>query len=106
MLVEIDSSEFISCIVKHEFKGNEAEYAMSIKKLYNVANTIEREHPSIVVDINKFSIEAFRCRCSDAIKVSKESITIKVSNPIVQEIINRYQPSENNRQIIITAFKE
>lgn len=104
MLGEIDSSELITCLIAcGKTKSNIR--IVKIEKLYEVANIIERVHPSIVVDINKLSIEAFRCRCSEAIQVSDKTIRVSIDNPKMKEVIKKYQPSEITKGIIVRAYK-
>ena len=106
MLIEIDSSELITCVISHNNAKKSRKRIVKIDKLYKIANVIERTHPSIIVDINKSSIEAFRCRCSDAIKVSDKTISVLIDNPKMKEVIKRYQPTEKNKDIIIRAYKK
>lgn len=105
MLIEIDSSELITCIINNISVGDKKR-TVRIEKLYKVANVIEYTHPSIVVDINKLSIEAFRCRCSEAIQVSDKTISVHINNPKMKEVIKKYRPSEKNKEIIIRAYKK
>lgn len=105
MLIEIDSSELITGIITNIGKGKK-QRIITIEKLYKVANIIEHAHPSIVVDINKLSIEAFRCRCSEAIQVSDKTIRVCIDHPEMIKVMNKYRPSEKNKEIIVRAYKK
>ena len=104
MLIEIDSSELIIGIIDHNNAKRGHKRIIKIDKLYKVANIIEQKHPSIVVDINKLSIEAFRCRCSEAIHISDKTIQVLTDHPKMKEVIKRYQPSGKNKDIIVRAY--
>lgn len=65
-----------------------------IDELRRIGHIIEERHPSIIVDLDKYSIESFRIKSRGGVNIINKKIHIDKTHPMVQRLIKDYQPSE------------
>lgn len=88
MLLKVNSSELISYLAK---KDKRDKIEIEINYVRELGHKLERSNPSIVFDGDKYTIESFRCLCSEKITVSSTTITFEKSQ--VTKVISKNMPS-------------
>ena len=83
----LESSEIIAFLVKRYAKDKPA-INFSIEKIYQIAQDVEVSSPSIFVDINRRSLEAFGTKYRKHINVKSHSIQIELNNESIKELLN------------------
>lgn len=63
---EIDSSVLISYLAQ---KSESENVTISIKEIRKIGHVIEERYPSMIVDMDKYSIESFRVKSKGRVKV-------------------------------------
>lgn len=63
---EIDSSVLISYLAQ---KNESENVTISIKEIRKIGHVIEERYPSMIVDMDKYSIESFRVKSKGRVKV-------------------------------------
>lgn len=87
---EIDSSVLISYLAQ---KSNSDNVNISIRKIRKIGHVIEERHPSIIVDMDKYSIESFRIKSRGRVVVNGQEIHFVRTDEIVQVLLQRNKPS-------------
>ena len=87
---EIDSSVLISYLAQ---KSKSEEVSISISKIRNIGHVIEEPHPSIIVDMDKYSIESFRIKSKGRVIVNGSEIRFVRTDEVVRVLLQRNQPS-------------
>ena len=87
---EIDSSVLISYLAQ---KSKSEEVSISISKIRNIGHVIEERHPSIIVDMDKYSIESFRIKSKGRVIVNGSEIRFVRTDEVVRVLLQRDQPS-------------
>ena len=88
---EIDISELISYLAQ---KNKLENITISIKEIRELGHRIEELHPSIIVDMDKYTIESFRIKAKGYVKVNDQKISFNKTDKDVQILLSRNQPSE------------
>ena len=83
----LESSEIIAFLVKRYAK-DKPTINFSIEKIYQIAQDVEVSSPSIFVDINRRSLEAFGTKYRKHINVKSHSIQIELNNESIKELLN------------------
>lgn len=87
---EIDSSVLISYLAQ---KCKSENVTISIKEIKKIGHVIEERHPSINVDMDKYSIESFRIKSGGGVAVHGQEIRFDRTNEVVQVLLKNNQPS-------------
>lgn len=88
---EIDISVLISYLAQ---KSKSENITISIKEIRELGHCIEELHPSIIVDMDKYTIESFRIKAKSCVKVNEQKIYFNKTDKDVQILLNNSQPSE------------
>lgn len=88
---EIDSSVLISYLAQ---KSKSENVTISIKEIRTIGHVIEEHYPSVIVDMDKYSIESFRLKSKGCVKVHNQEIHFDKTEKIVQVLLNNNQPSK------------
>ena len=88
---EIDISVLISYLAQ---KSKSENITISIKEIRELGYCIEELHPSIIVDMDKYTIESFRIKAKGCVKVNEHIISFNKTDKYVQALLSRNQPSE------------
>lgn len=88
---EIDSSVLISYLAQ---KSKSEIVTISIKEIRKLGHEIEERHPSIIVDMDKYSIDYFRIKSKGCVEVHNNEIHFDKTEKIVQELLKNNQPSK------------
>lgn len=88
---EIDSSVLISYLAQ---KSKSEIVSISIKEIRKIGHVIEEHYPSIIVDLDKYSIESFRIKSKGCVRVHGQEIHFDRKDKDVQVLLRNNQPSE------------
>lgn len=88
---EIDISVLISYLAQ---KSKSENITISIKEIRELGHCIEELHPSIIVNMDKYTIESFRIKAKGCVKVNEQKIYFNKTDKDVQILLNNSQPSE------------
>lgn len=88
---EIDSSVLISYLAQ---KSDSEEVTISIPKIRRIGHVIEERHPSIIIDMDKYSIESFRIKSRGRVVVNGQNIHFVRTDEIVRVLLQRNKPSD------------
>lgn len=89
---EIDSSVLISYLAQKSTSDN---VTISIRKIRRIGHFIEERHPSIIVDMDKYSIESFRIKSRGRVVVNGQDIHFIRTDEVVQVLLQRNKPSDS-----------
>lgn len=87
---EIDSSVLISYLAQ---KSKSENVIISVKEIRTIGHIIEERHPSIIVDMDKYSIESFRIKSGGRVAVHGQKIHFVKTDKAVQVLLRNNQPS-------------
>lgn len=98
---EIDSSVLISYLAQ---KSKSENVTISIQKIRKLGHDIEERHPSIIVDMDKYSIESFRIKSRGCVKVNGQEIRFVRSEQAVKVLLSNNQPSKRLVDLLDEIF--
>ena len=88
---EIDVSVLISYLAQ---KRKSENVIISIKEIRKLGHDIEERHPSIIVDMDKYSIESFRIKSKGCAKINNQEICFNKTDKDIQILLDNNQPSK------------
>ncbi len=88
---EIDISVLISYLAQ---KSKSENITISIKEIRELGHCIEELHPSIIIDMDKYSIESFRIKAKGCVNVNDQKIFFNKTDKYVQVLLSNNQASE------------
>lgn len=88
---EIDLSVLISYLAQ---KSESKKVTISIRKIRRIGHVIEERHPSIIVDMDKYSIESFRIKSKGHVVVNGPEIHFERTDEVVKVLLQRNKPSD------------
>lgn len=95
----IDSSVIISYLAQ---KSKSENVTISIRKIRKIGHIIEERHPSIIVDMDKYSIESFRIKSRGRVVVRGQDIRFVRTDDAVRLLLQKNQPSAS----VVALLKE
>ena len=98
---EIDSSVLISYLAK---KSKSDNVTISIKEIRKLGHDIEERHPSIIVDMDKYSIESFRIKSRGCVMVNRQEIRFVRTNKVVEMLLKNNQPTQGLDDLLEEIF--
>lgn len=98
---EIDSSVLISYLAQ---KSKSENVTISIQEIRKLGHDIEERHPSIIVDMDKYSIESFRIKSRGFVKVNGQEIRFVRSEQAVKVLLSNNQPSKRLVNLLDEIF--
>lgn len=98
---EIDSSVLISYLAQ---KSESENVTISIKEIRQIGHVIEERHPSIIVDMDKYSIESFRIKSGGRVAVYGQEIHFVRTDKVVQVLLRNNQPSGSLADLLEEVF--
>lgn len=98
---EIDSSVLISYLAK---KSKSDNVTISIKEIRKLGHDIEERYPSVIVDMDKYSIESFRIKSKGCVMVHNQEIHFDRTDKDVQVLLRNNQPSDTLAVILKELF--
>ena len=100
---EIDSSVLISYLAQ---KSKSDNVIISIKQIRELGHEIEERHPSIIVDMGKYSIESFCLKSKGCVMVQNQEIHFDRTNKDVQVLLMNNQPDNILTDLLDEIIKE
>lgn len=98
---EIDSSVLISYLAQ---KSKSEKVSISIKEIRKIGHVIEEHYPSIIVDLDKYSIESFRIKSKGCVWVHGQEIHFDRTDKDVQVLLRNNQPSDSLAVLLKELF--
>lgn len=98
---EIDSSVLISYLAQ---KSKSDNVIISVKEIRKIGHIIEERHPSIIVDMDKYSIESFRIKSRGRVAVHGQEIHFFKTEKAVQVLLKNNQPSGRLADLLEEIF--
>ena len=100
---EIDFSVLISYLAQ---KSKSDNVIISIKQIRELGHEIEERHPSIIVDMDKYSIESFRLKSKGYVMVQNQEIHFDRTDKDVQVLLMNNQPDNILTNLLDEIIKE
>lgn len=100
MIHEIDASTIISHLVSENGKN---KVVIEISKVKKLGCIIEKKHPSIVIDTDKYAFHSFKNIDAKAIKIQEARIIIDRTHSLLRKRIERMAPSAEVKSLITEA---
>lgn len=91
MIREINASAIIACLA---IKSKDHKVRININRVVEIGCKIERKHPSVFVDTDRYAFHSFASISKKAISVKDAEIVVDKSNPLLANRLNRMLPSE------------
>ncbi len=91
MIHEINASAIIACLAT---QNKDSKVRISIKRVIEIGCEIEKKHPSVFVDTDRYAFHSFASISKKAISVKGAEILVDKSNPLLANRLNRMLPSE------------
>ena len=98
---EIDSSVLISYLAQ---KSESENVTISIKEIRKIGHVIEERYPSMIVDMDKYSIESFRVKSKGRVKVLGQEIRFDRTEVVVKVLLTNNQPSGRLADLLEEIF--
>lgn len=98
---EIDSSVLISYLAQ---QSKSEIVSISIKEIRKIGHVIEEHYPSIIVDLDKYSIESFRIKSKGCVRVHDQEIHFDRKDKDVQVLLRNNQPPERLAVLLEELF--
>ena len=100
---EIDSSVLISYLTQ---KSKSDNVIISIKQIRELGHEIEERHPSIIIDMDKYSIESFRLKSKGYVMVHNQEIHFDRTDKDVQVLLMNNHPDNILTDLLDEIIKE
>ena len=100
---EIDISVLISYLAQ---KSESEIVTISIKEIRTIGHDIEERYPSIIVDMDKYSIESFRIKSKGCVMVHNQEIHFDRTDKDVQVLLMNNQPDNILTNLLDEIIKE
>lgn len=91
MMNRMDISDLISYLAQ---KSLTDDVSLDINEIKKLGHAIEERHPSVTIDMDKYSIESFRIKSKGNVIIHNKKIEFNRTNEVVKMILKRSQPSE------------
>ena len=98
---EIDAITLISYL-SQKSKSNMA--SIDIKEMRKLGHIVEEIHPSIIVDMDKYSIDSFRIKSKGAAIIYGQKMQFDKSKDVIRELFKKYHPSLDMLEILDYAW--
>ena len=98
---EIDLSVLISYLAQ---KSKSEKVSISIKEIRKLGHVIEEHYPSIIVDLDKYSIESFRIKSKGCVRVHGQEMHFDRTAKNVKVLLRNNQPSESLAVLLKEIF--
>ena len=100
---EIDSSVLISYLTQ---KSKSDNVIITIKQIRELGHEIEERHPSIIIDMDKYSIESFRLKSKGYVMVHNQEIHFDRTDKDVQVLLMNNHPDNILTDLLDEIIKE
>lgn len=97
MINEIDASAIIAHLVT---KSEETVVIIKKDRVIEIGGQIEKNHPSVVIDTDRYAFHAFQSFCNDDISNSGVNIVVNKNDSLMLKRLQRMLPSLKVRKYI------
>ena len=98
---EIDAITLISYLSQ---KSKSNVVSIDIKEMRKLGHIVEEIHPSIIADIDKYSVDSFRIKSKGAVFIYGQKMQFDKSNDVIRELFKKYRPSFELLEILDYAW--
>ena len=98
---EIDTIALISYLSQ---KSKSNLVSIDIKEMRKLGHTVEADHPSIIVDIDKYSLDSFRIKSKGSAIIYDHKLQFDKSNDVIRELFEKYRPSFETLEVLDCAW--
>ena len=98
---EIDTVALISYLAQ---KSKSNLVSIDIKEMRKLGHTVEEIHPSIIVDMDKYSIDSFRIKSLGGVAIHDHKLQFDKSNGVIRELFKKYHPSFETLEVLDCAW--
>lgn len=88
---EFDSSVLISYLAQ---KSKTDEVTISIREIRKIGHVVEERYPSIIIDMDKYSIESFRIKSRGHVNLLDQKIHFVRTDETVRVLLQENRPSD------------
>ena len=97
----IDAITIISYLSQ---KSKSNVVSIDIKEMRKFGHIVEETHPSIIVDMDKYSVDSFRIKSKGAVFIYGQKMQFDKSNDVIRELFKKYHPSFELLEILDYAW--
>ena len=98
---EIDTVTLISYLSQ---KSKSNLVSIDIKELRKLGHTVEAGHPSVIVDMDKYSLDSFRIKSLGGVTIHDHKLQFDKSNDVIRELFEKYRPSFETLEVLDCAW--
>lgn len=98
---EIDTVTLIS-YVSQKSKSNLV--SIDIKEMRKFGHAVEEIHPSVIVDMDKYSLDSFRIKSLGGVTIHDHKLQFDKSNSAIRELFEKYHPSFETLEVLDCAW--
>ena len=98
---EIDAITLISYLSR---KSKSNVVSIDIKEMRKLGHIVEETHPSIIADIDKYSVDSFRIKSKGAVIIYRQKMQFDKSNDVIRELFKKYRSSFELLEILDYAW--
>lgn len=97
----IDAITIISYLSQ---KSKSNMVSIGIKEMRKLGHIVEEIHPSIIVDMDKYSVDSFRIKSKGAAIIYGQKMQFDKTNDVIRELFKKYHPSFELLEILDYAW--
>lgn len=97
----IDAITIISYLSQ---KSKSNAVSVDIKEMRKLGHIVEEIHPSIIVDMDKYSVDSFRIKSKGAVIIHGQKMQFDKTNDVIRELFKKYYPSLELLEILDYAW--
>lgn len=98
---EIDIITLISYLSQ---KSKSNLVSIDIKGMRKFGHTVEEIHPSMIVVLDKYSIDSFRIKSLGGVTIHDHELQFNKSNGVIRELFKKYRPSFETLEVLDCAW--
>ena len=88
---EIDSSVLIAYLAQ---KSTSENVSICMNEIREIGHYLEERHPSLIIDMDKYSIESFRIKSGGHVTVHNQKISFVKTDEVVQVLLQKNKPTD------------
>lgn len=97
----IDAITIISYLSQ---KSKSNAVSVDIKEMRKLGHIVEEIHPSIIVDMDKYSVDSFCIKSKGAVIIYGQKMQFDKTNDVIRELFKKYHPSFELLEILDYAW--
>ena len=98
---EIDTVTLIAYLSQ---KSKSNSVSIDIKEMRKFGHVVEEIHPSIIVVLDKYSLDSFRIKSLGGVAIHDHKLQFDKSNSVIRELFEKYRPSFETLEVLDCAW--